>query len=116
MVDYSYNRWWTRKRAEEKRRREIWEAQQKLDEEIQRWMTLKEDAEEFCWPRFQKNASGEDFIQLRGGETIFTFGGLLMYYEDAVAFLKKHIPNLEYDPRINWDCDYEHDPTFSVFK
>lgn len=115
MIDQGYNRWWERKRAQEKRSRELWAAQHKLDEEIQGWMTLKERAEEFCGPRFETNAAGEEFIQLRGKETMFTVWEFLLTYENAVEFLQKHIPNLDYDPRIVWDCPFDEDRSFSIF-
>ncbi|MEP3422279.1 MAG: hypothetical protein ABJN35_11130 [Erythrobacter sp.] len=106
--DRSYHRWWKRKQAAEKRRREIWEAQQKLDEEIEQWTQYKEKAEDFCHERFELNSEGEWFIQLREKENMFHVLNHIHDIEQCMDLLKRHIPNLEYDPRIVWDCPYEY--------
>lgn len=87
-------------KVEEKRRRKIWEAQKKLDEEVEQWAQYMEKAEGSCHERFEFNSKGEWFIQLREKENMFHVLNHIHFIDRCIDLLKQHIPNLEYDPRI----------------
>jgi len=91
--------WWAEKKAAERRAKERYEWEAARDESIQCAMLFKERAEDFCSCRITEIA-GANILQLREGDDPFEAFTCVADYEHAIIRLQRHIPHLEFDPRI----------------
>ena len=95
-----YDQWWKEKQEKERLQRERREWETARDAEIQDLMCFKEQAEDACSDRIVQQ-NGEDILEMRDGENdLMAIWGFLADYEHVVSQLQRHIPSLEYDPRI----------------
>lgn len=95
----SLNVWWDERRAADKLAKERREWETARDENMQRLMEFKEEAEDYCSVRIIEE-NGCDTLQLWTGDLTFDAWAFTTGYENAVRTLKNHIPHLDYDPRI----------------
>ncbi len=101
----TYTQWWDEKQEAERLRTERRKWEDERDARIQNLMLYKEEAEDVCGDRIVQ-IDGKDVLQMREGDrNLMAVWGYRDLYQDTVLQLKKHIPNLEHDPRIIPDVE-----------
>jgi len=96
----TFIQWWDEKQKAEKLQRERNRKQREHDERLQMLMTYKEEAEDLLSDRIISQG-GQDVYQMPPEhKNLMKVWEIRSWYPDFISELQRHIPNLEYDPRI----------------
>ena len=96
----TFIQWWDEKQKAEKLQRERNRKQREHDERLQMLMTYKDEAEDLLSDRIISQG-GQDVYQMSPEhKNLMKVWEIRSWYPDFISELQRHIPNLEYDPRI----------------